>query len=257
MSRLSSALMVIGLCLAVGGVLWQLGVWPGSETTLPRPVALDNAPAPLPTATLAATARVEPTPPPRATPTPRPAPTPFPTPTSVVVPTPAPIHVLVADAGDRAAWTPETPTGYAVRLVIPSINLDTPVVQGGIVQDDQGNSTWQTLPFVAVHYGDLTSLLGAPGNAVISGHVVTINEGNVFRFLYQVGIDDLVQVWDEQDREYDYHVADVKLVLPSDVSVMAPTPDQTLTLITCGGSFDRVHREFSERLIVTAKPGDQ
>ena len=38
----------------------------------------------------------------------------------------------------------------------------------------------------------------------------------------------------------DYHVVDVKLVPPSDVSVMDQTPDETLTLITCGGTFDRI-----------------
>ena len=67
-------------------------------------------------------------------------------------------------------------------------------------------------------------------------------------------IDDEIQVWDQQEREYDYHVVDVKLVSPTDISVMEPTPDETLTLITCGGTFDRVHREFSDRLIVTARP---
>jgi LPXTG-site transpeptidase (sortase) family protein len=234
------------VCLVVGGGLWQLGVWPGSQPSLPPPVALTSP-----------TREVVPTPQPTRVPTPlstptRP-PTPVPAPT-LVVPTPALIPVAVADAEDRKSRGPEHPTGYAVRLAISSISLDTPVVQGGIVQDSQGNSIWQTLPFVAVHYGDLTALIGAQGNAVISGHVVTIDEGNVFRALYQVAIDDQVQVWDQQDREYDYHVVDVKLVPPSDISVMAATPDETLTLITCGGTFDRIHREFSERLIVTAKP---
>jgi sortase (surface protein transpeptidase) len=37
---------------------------------------------------------------------------------------------------------------------------------------------------------------------------------------------------------------------------MLPTPDETPTLITCGGTFDPVKRQFSERLIVTAKPLD-
>src|SRR2546430_9943618 len=40
-----------------------------------------------------------------------------------------------------------------------------------------------------------------------------------------------------------YRIVDVKLVPPSDTSVMAPTRDQTLTLITCGGSFDPVRSE--------------
>jgi LPXTG-site transpeptidase (sortase) family protein len=253
MPRLSVALVVAGVCLAIVGVLWQLGLWPGSPPTLPAPVAratqvpvsLPTQPlAPVPTRTLPATS--PPTPARAPTPPPAPAPT-------LAAPTPTPVPLVAADAEDRKTRGPERPTGYAVRLAIPSINLDTPVVQGGIVQDSDGNAIWQTLPFVAVHYGDLTARIGAQGNAVISGHVVTINEGNVFRSLYQVGIDDEIQVWDEQSREYDYHVVDVKLVPPTDVSVMDPTPDETLTLITCGGTFDRVHREFSDRLIVTAK----
>jgi hypothetical protein len=35
---------------------------------------------------------------------------------------------------------------------------------------------------------------------------------------------------------------------------MQPTPAPTLTLITCGGTFDPSKREFSDRLIVIAKP---
>jgi LPXTG-site transpeptidase (sortase) family protein len=253
MSRLSLVLIACGVCLTVFGVTWQLGVWPGSQTTLPTPVALE----PKPTATRpVATSQPVVTALPAAAPRLQTVSTPLPTPrpTEPPTPTPVPIPVVVADAEDRKLQPPEQTAGYAVRLAIPSINLDTQVVQGGIVQDAHGNSIWQTLPFVAVHYGDLTSLIGAPGNAVISGHVVTIDEGNVFRLLYQVGIDDEIQVWDQREREHDYHVVDVRLVPPSDISVIASTPDETLTLITCGGTFDRIRRQFSSRLIVTAKP---
>ncbi len=161
---------------------------------------------------------------------------------------------MVADATDRQEQAQLPAPGYAVRLAVPAIQLDTPVKQGGIVQDDQGNPTWETLPFVAVHYGDFTALVGARGNAVIAGHVVTLREGNVFRFLYKINIGDQVQVWDERDREHDFGVVEVKLVPPTDVSPMAPKTDPTLTLITCGGTFDSIKREFSDRLIVTAKP---
>jgi LPXTG-site transpeptidase (sortase) family protein len=61
-------------------------------------------------------------------------------------------------------------------------------------------------------------------------------------------------VWDDHDVKREFRVVDVKLVPPTDISVMAATSDVTLTLITCGGSFDPIKREFSERLIVTAKP---
>jgi len=144
--------------------------------------------------------------------------------------------------------------GYAVRLAIPAIKLDTPVEQAGIVRDDQGAPVWETRPFVAVHYGDLTALVGAHGNAVIAGHVVTRSEGNVFRNLYQVDLGDDVQVWDERDRLHQFEVVDVRLVPPTDVSVMEPTASRILTLVTCGGTFDPIKREFSDRLVVVAKP---
>jgi LPXTG-site transpeptidase (sortase) family protein len=277
MRRLGNLLIASGVLMLVYAGLWQFGLAPGSRVTLPAPVALERTP--LPTA-LPGRQRVvdaEPgeaewvapfspagrlrsrapqpadqtpvaAPPPRAQVTPAPAPPP---------PTPAalPGGLAAPDAADRAAAAQrEVPPGYAVRLAIPSIKLDTPVRQGGIVDDGHGNPIWETAPFVAVHYGDLTALVGARGNAVIAGHVVTLNEGNVFRFLYQLDLDDQIQVWDERGAEHDFVVREVKLVPPSDISVMQPTPEPTLTLITCGGTFDPIRREFSDRLIVVAHP---
>ena len=250
MSRLSAALAVAGVLLIGFGVAWYLGLVPGSRVVVPAPVAERRIATPTEAGVI-------------ATSTPQVASTPMAVTTTVPSPTPAPVAptltpvppltpVAVADAPDRADAA--IPGGYAVRLVIDSIQLDTAVTQGGIVQDKNGEPVWETVPFIAVHYGDLTSLLGKRGNAVIAGHVVTLSEGNVFRLLYKLELDDEIQVWDQLDREYDYHVVDVKLVPPDDVSVMEPTPDETLTLITCGGTFDPRKREFSDRLIVTAKP---
>jgi LPXTG-site transpeptidase (sortase) family protein len=260
MRWLSNALIVVGALVLVYAGAWQFGLVPGSRVSLPAPVALSRpTPTPAPLAagtpvTLAAgdplatgTTTVaesrEPTPA-EAEPTSSPAPTPLPV---------MPVPLIAPDAADRAADAAYPAPGYAVRLAIPAIKLDTPVKQGGIVEDAQGNPIWQTLPFVAVHYGDLTALVGDRGNAVIAGHVVTLSEGNVFRFLYQLDIGDQVQVWDQRDKLHAFSVTDVKLVPPTDLSVMDPTPDPTLTLITCGGTFDPVRREFSDRLIVTAK----
>lgn len=77
----------------------------------------------------------------------------------------------MADAADRKEEAQLPTPGYAVHLAIPSINLDTVVKQGGAVLDRSSRNPcgrrcplWQTLPFVAVHYGDLTALVGAGGN---------------------------------------------------------------------------------------------
>jgi LPXTG-site transpeptidase (sortase) family protein len=250
MTRVGTALILLGLAAVVYGGLWQLGLAPGSRVTLPPPVALESRPTAAPLAVPVALEPAAPTPTPPVVPTAvrevRP--------TVAPPPTVAPIRLAASDAADRQDAASAPRPGYAVRLAIPAIKLEADVKQGGIVQDAAGNPIWQTMPFVAVHYGDLTSLIGARGNAVIAGHVVTLNEGNVFRFLYQLDIDDQIQVWDDNQDEFDYHVVQVKLVPPSDVSVMAPTPDERLTLITCGGTFDPVKREFSDRLIVVAKP---
>jgi LPXTG-site transpeptidase (sortase) family protein len=250
LSRLGTVLVVLGLCAIVYGILWQLGVAPGSRVTLPEPVALGHAAA---GAHEVSAPVLPPAPTLAAVPTPVPADA---VPTTVaLVPAPTtPVPLAVADAADRVENVRPSAAGYAVRLAIPSIKVDTVVEQGGIVRDANGEPVWQTTPFVAVHYGDLTSMIGVPGNAVIAGHVVTLSEGNVFRFLYQLDLGDQIDVWDQLAREHDFQVVDVKLVPPSDTSVMDPTPDETLTLITCGGTFDPATREFSDRLIVTAKP---
>ncbi len=269
MSRFGNAFIVLGALLLGYAGLWQLGIAPGSRVTLPAPVALQRTPTAVlpivavatPVPALAATPMTAPaTPMAAAEPVAAPAtviPAPAPAPATLQpAPPPVPQPPLPAapDAADRQQDAQLPPAGYAVRLAIPAIKLDTEVQQGGIVHDEQGKPVYQTLPFVAVHYGDLTALVGARGNAVIAGHVVTLREGNVFRFLYQLDLDDQIQVWDDHDRKHDFRVVDVKLVPPTDLSPMAPTPDRTLTLITCGGTFDSIKREFSDRLIVTAKP---
>jgi LPXTG-site transpeptidase (sortase) family protein len=248
LARFGNVLIGAGVAALVLAVSWQLGLVPGSRMTLPAPVALDHrlTTAP-PTAAPLATAAPLGVRDSREAVVPR---------VAVVtrVPSPAfPVGYRSPDADHRAAEAALPLPGYAARLAIPSIDLDTPVEQAGIVLDPQGAPAWETRPFVAVHYGDLTALVGARGNAVIAGHVATRTEGNVFRNLYQVDFGDGIQVWDEREQLHSFQVVDVRLVTPSDTSVMAPTTERTLTLITCGGTFDPIKHEFSDRLIVIAK----
>jgi LPXTG-site transpeptidase (sortase) family protein len=142
--------------------------------------------------------------------------------------------------------------GLPVSLRIERLGIETEVVQAGIVEDAQGNEVWETVPFVAAHYR-ATGLVGTRGNPVISGHVVTLYEGNVFSNLFQVDFGDRIEVSTENGGKFLYRVADIKLVNPTDIHVMAPTPDASLTLITCGGEFDRLTQSFSKRLVVVAK----
>jgi LPXTG-site transpeptidase (sortase) family protein len=266
---------IVGGLLVLAGVSflgYSIGVYleilPGSKVVVPKPVALEQ---PRPTSTPVALATPTPDRPRAAVPTAtmRPAPTralaganptPAPRPTMRPVtgamlapPDPAIFDTIQvpADHEDRPYWGDRPRPGLAVHLEIPSVDIDTDVTEGGIITNRQGQLEWQTVPFIAVQYRE-TALVGARGNAVISGHVVTISEGNVFRNLYKVNLGDAVGVETRQGR-YTYIVDEVKLVKPDAVEVMAPTTSPVLTLITCGGEFDSRSRSFSDRLIVISR----
>jgi LPXTG-site transpeptidase (sortase) family protein len=173
----------------------------------------------------------------------------IPQPTSSPSPSPTPTRELTS----AAIPAPSLPRpGWASRLMIPSIGLDTPVKQGGFVADANGEYYPETLPHVAVHYGWHTARVGWSGNAVISGHVVSLREGNVFQNLHKVREGSVVRVQTDEGAEFRYRVASVKLVRPDAVDVMQPTTDARLTLITCAGTFNARTRSYSHRLIVTA-----
>jgi LPXTG-site transpeptidase (sortase) family protein len=263
----SSPATIAGSVLVTAGILflgYSIGAYyelvPGSRVSVPPPVALSQ---PRPTATLA-----PPTPTlaaPTATPIPQqaaerpqqivmPRPTLRPITGAMLAPPDPSVYadpMLAADADDRAFMGNRPHPGTPLKLQIPSIDVDTEVNEGGIIINDHGEAEWETVPFVALHYRE-TAPVGGRGNAVISGHVVTISWGNVFRDLYKLNFGDTVQVETDEGR-FTYIVEDLKLVKPSNVEVMGPSTSSMLTLITCGGDFDTRTRSFDSRLIVTSR----
>ncbi|TAK32378.1 MAG: sortase [Chloroflexota bacterium] len=129
----------------------------------------------------------------------------------------------------------------ATRFAIPKLGLN--------VRATVGDET--VLPrakAVAWYYG--TAFPGAPGNSVMYGHVA-----GPFETLGRLGElveGDDIEVYTEQ-RVWTYKVTESKVVLPTEVTIMAPTPDPTLTVFTCAGDQNPVTRLYSHRLAVTAK----
>lgn len=251
-ARLGSLLLVAGLSLLMWAALWQVGLVPGSRVVVPEPVALQRSGSREAVAEVPPSVRVDSQ---ALTAQEQLAPGASAEPFAIQNDSIAPALPLVAaDQADRRAAAAAPKPGYATRLSIASIGLETEVRQAGVKRSARGEPEWETLPFAAAHYGDLTALVGARGNAVIAGHVVTLNEGNVFRNLYRVELGNEITVWDDRGHERRFTVTEVRLVTPDDVSVMEQTPLERLTLITCGGTFDPVKREFSDRFIVVARP---
>lgn len=136
------------------------------------------------------------------------------------------------------------------RLSIPSIDLDTPVVEAPLVERD-GASTWEVPKFVAGH-AEGTSGPGEPGNAIVIGHVTSLTLGNVFEHLDGVQRGAVIQVFSETKR-FDYRVVDIRDVSRVDVSVLAPEATPTISLITCSGLWLPTIWDYTQRLVVRAE----
>lgn len=132
------------------------------------------------------------------------------------------------------------------RLLIPSIGVDAKVIELGTHYNSSGQLVWDTAPFAAGHHIG-TPNPGEPGNVVISGHISSLYEGDVFRRLPEINIGDGIVI-ETSDQDYVYQVVDKKVVEPTQIDVMNSTGEQVVTLITCVP--DGV---YTQRLIITAK----
>lgn len=103
------------------------------------------------------------------------------------------------------------------RVVIPKISLDAIVVEGASRRElSEGPGHMKK-----------TAQPGQTGNAVITAHRDTF-----FRHIYELGKGDDILVR-RAGQVYKYEVTGKKIVMPEDVSVIKPTAEATLTLITC------------------------
>jgi len=109
---------------------------------------------------------------------------------------------------------------HAIRLQIPKINQDVPIVEGdGFEQLKKG---------VGHHINSANP--GESGNVVLSAH--NDIHGEIFRHLDQLEAGDLIIIFSER-QSYTYVVEDVLFVEPTQVEFLASTGAPTATLISC------------------------
>jgi LPXTG-site transpeptidase (sortase) family protein len=163
-------------------------------------------------------------------------------PTAIAGSTDAAMHVVPVLSGKP----PIAVTLPARRVVIPTMGLDTKVIQLGTKLDRRGQIAWETAPFAVGQHKGLAGP-GQNGNMVLSGHISSPGEGGVFQSLPELKVGEGVIVSTEE-RQYLYRVVEVKTVTPDKVEVLDQTADPTATLITCVP--DGI---YSHRLVVTAR----
>jgi sortase A len=130
---------------------------------------------------------------------------------------------------------PTSSPQQAIRIQIPAINVDAPIVQG---------DGWEQLKKgVGQHVGSADP--GQTGNMVLTAHDDVF--GEIFRYLDQLKKGDQIVIY-TAIRAYTYVVTGSQVVEPTRVDVMNPTDNPTLTLISC-----YPYRVDNKRIIVSAE----
>jgi sortase (surface protein transpeptidase) len=184
-----------------------------------------------------------------------------------------------------AALTPATPPASTPALVlVPSLALPptetpaptavpleaSPYAPNRLIIPALGiNSAWSGLGFLAdgltmdspagpmdLGWYTFTGAPGGPSNAVFAGHVDWYTGAHaLFAGLSSLGVGDEVQVSRADGKLVVYHVVSSTWYnfLKTDASsIIAPSSQPTVTLITCGGTFDQATHEYDMRLVVRA-----
>ena len=131
-----------------------------------------------------------------------------------------PAHLRPAMQALATIVLPTPSAMQAIRIQIPAIQVDGPVVQG---------DGWEQLKKgVGQHVGTVNP--GEAGNLVLSAHNDIF--GEIFRDLDRLKPGDQVTLFTNQ-QAYNYIVVESKIVEPTDVEVLASTGQPLVTLISC------------------------
>ncbi len=109
-----------------------------------------------------------------------------------------------------------------LRLIIPRLHINAPIVERGLV------GGWMVVaPGDAVTHFIYSAYPGAAGNAILYSHA-----GTVFRHLDSIAVGDTILVQTPQGSAQ-FRVRELRIVAPTDLSVLDTTQRATLTLLTC------------------------
>lgn len=144
-----------------------------------------------------------------------------------------------------------------VAIFIPEAEVDAPIettiISAGRMQNPTG-------PFVVGWYRESARLAEA-GNVVMAGHLDYWGVPRaVFFHLGALDEGDQLTVLGDDGREYPYEIEWVRKIKTADddghdklIEVIDVTDEPCLTLITCGGKFDRETLEYESRTVARAR----
>lgn len=155
-----------------------------------------------------------------------------------------------APTPEEIAATPTLIPAEYVQIVIPAAGVSAPIIH--IPLDENGSWSVTSLGRNVGHLQG-TAWVSDRGNIGLAGHVeMADGSPGVFAHLHNLtaGNEVLLMLPDRSQRIY--RVETVRTVAPDDMSVLYPTTDERLTMITCD-NFDFLSFTYLERVVAVAE----
>jgi sortase (surface protein transpeptidase) len=157
-----------------------------------------------------------------------------------------PAPVVLSSPAARAVAIP-------TRLTIPAIGVDSPLADIGV---DGAGALVPPADFSVAGWFAAGPAPGETGPAVLAGHVDDRTGPAVFFRLEELTAGDTVLVTGSDGRPVPFTVTRVASYPKDDfptAAVYGPTTGPELRLITCGGTFDRTRRSYTDNVVVYAE----
>jgi len=156
--------------------------------------------------------------------------------------------------GAPVAASAPLPASPPAQLRIDAINATSSLLPLGLNPDRTVTVPPVNTPLQASWYR-LGPTPGAPGPAIILGHINGNGQEGIFAHLNQVKPGDQVTVTRQDGKTAVFTVTKLQQVAKNafpTVDVYGDTPDAQLRLITCGGAFDKAKRSYTDSIIAYA-----
>ena len=172
------------------------------------------------------------------------------------VPSVSPLADLVTSVGsaqyDPADHVDDRPIPIAIS--IDGIGVEEAPVQDVGVED---NGNMEIPGADGVGWYRFNATPGEEGSAVLAAHISFNGQPGVFRYLDEAEVGDRVVIDFDDGATSEFEIVELvqydKEELPTD-RVFAKTGDPVLTLITCGGDFNRSLRSYEDNVVAYAIP---
>lgn len=169
-----------------------------------------------------------------------------------------PVEAAAAPSGSMAPSSassgPAAESG--MRMKIPAIGVDAPVTTRVIGTDGvmgTPNGRFDTVWYDFSNWTGMGGYPGSGGNAVFSGHVdYHPNYEAVFWDLHLIGPGDIIEVDLPDGTAITYSVQWSQQIGPEDdfSTYAARTGQETITIVTCQGTFNSATHQYDHRLVV-------